>query len=617
MSVKDQRLSELTRKIDEVRALSDLPPLCLEDGGESIEPLIEAATSLLDEVERHQRRLIETTVLLAAISELLSAMLFAGNPEPALASLCHFLRGAFRLDWIHVGILDADRSVLSGPLVQADENGDIHEGYLNRSWQTEAGVFGRVLESNRKVLLHGNEAAEVSADPRAAGLRFLACLPIGRDADDPVLSAVADLPLEEKKPAGPIHVEPVRGILALGRYRDEEIDSDHLALLKSLAVSIGTALDNSRLTGRLGEAMRFRDHVFESMIDGVVAVDRESRILVINEVAEKLLHLPRAEALGQPFPKGLLDDKDLPGDPIEHALASPAETRRSEGWISAPGQNRRPARLAVTPLRDESGLVYGVLITFFDLTEMREMERRIRHLDRIATLGRFTSSVAHEIRNPLAGIAAGIEYLGRDIPGDDPRRHHLDFVTREVSRLDRIVSDLSLATRPHDPQVQPVRIETLVSESVQTVRNRPDAAHAQIETDLEPGLPPALVDPDQLSQVLVNLLLNAVQAVGNCPVTVRAWSDRPGPEGNPRIWVAVEDSGPGVPADNLDRIFEPFFTTKKEGTGLGLYICHEMVKRNGGEIRASNLPGQGAQFLIELPGSSRGAGEPGAVQRPA
>jgi PAS domain S-box-containing protein len=613
MPTRDHLLTELTRKIDEVRALSDLPPLSIDGGEESTELLVEAATSLLDEVERHKRRLIETTVLLAAISELLSAMLFSGDPQPALASLCHFLRGAFRLDWIHVGILDPDGTALAGPVVHVDAEGKVREGYLSRSWNGEPAVFQTVLDSHRKVILRGSGAAAATGDPEARGLRLLACLPIGRGEADSVLSAAVDLPLDQRE--APLAVDPVRGILAVGRNRDEEIDRDHLALLKSLAVSIGTALDNSRLTQRLGEAMRFRDHVLESMIDGVVVVDRESRVLTINEVAEKLLCLPREEALGEPFPKGLLDDKDLPGDPIERTLASPAETRRSEGWISAPGQDRRPARLAVTPLRDEKGLVYGALVTFFDLTEIREMERRIRHLDRIATLGRFTSSVAHEIRNPLAGIAAGIEYLGMSIPDADPSRQHLDFVTREVSRLDRIVSDLSLATRPHDPQPQPVRIETLVSETVETVRNHPDAAEAQIEIDLEPDLGPALVDPDHLSQVMVNLLLNAVQAAGDCSVTVRAGAKSGPPEEPPRIWVAVEDSGPGIPADNVERIFEPFFTTKKAGTGLGLYICHEMVERNGGEITARNLPGRGAQFLIELPGAPRPA--PHTAPRPA
>jgi signal transduction histidine kinase len=403
-------------------------------------------------------------------------------------------------------------------------------------------------------------------------------------------------------------------VLAVGRRGDEALDRDHLALLESLAVSVGTALENARLTQRLGDAIRFREHILESMIDGVVAVDRESRVLVMNEVAENLLLLPRGQALARPFPRGLLEDRDLPGDPLEHALATPSETRRSEGWICTPGQDRRPARLATTQLRDESGHVYGALITFFDLTPMREMERKIRHLDRIATLGRFTSSVAHEIRNPLAGIAAGIEYLGRGIPGEDPRRRHLEFVTREVSRLERILSDLSRATRPREPQAQPVRIETLVADAIQGIRSRPEAAGIEVEADFPPHLPPALVDPDHITQVLVNLLLNAVQASGDCPVVVRAWTTPRLPGGRRRLWVAVEDSGPGVPADNLDRIFEPFFTTKQDGTGLGLYICHEMVKRNGGEISVRNLPVRGAQFLIELPASRRPVPESSGTQ---
>jgi PAS domain S-box-containing protein len=605
-SHRPERLAELIRKIDEVRALSNLPPLELGSKAASIEAtmeaLVEAAAPLATEVEHHRRRLIEATVLLAAISEFLSAIVLAGNPEPALTSLCHFLRGAFRLDWVHLGILDSSGTQLGGPVVRTEPGGGVRDGRLAQPWP-KAGPLERVMSQHRtEILRHPELKAAPLEGPRASALRLVACLPVGRpEPHVPGLTAPGATSSQALTP------DPARGVLVLGRYSAQEFDRNHLALLESLAASVGTALDNARLTQRLGDAIRFRDHVLESMIDGVVAVDREGRVLVMNEVAESLLLLPRQQALGRPFPRGLLEDRDPSGDPLEEALAKPFQTRRSEGWICAPGRERRPARLTTTRLRDESGLAYGTLVTFFDLTPIREMERRIRHLDRIATLGRFTSSVAHEIRNPLAGIAAGVEYLKRSIPAGDPANEHLEFVAREVGRLDRIVSDLSRATRPSDPRPQPIHIETVTADAVQAIRSRPEALSADIETEFRPNLPEALVDPDHLSQVLVNLLLNAIQAGGGCPVTVRAWVTPRTAGGRRRLWVAVDDSGPGIPADNLDRIFEPFFTTKKDGTGLGLYICHEMVKRNGGEITVENLSGGGARFLIELPVSQHPA----------
>jgi PAS domain S-box-containing protein len=454
--------------------------------------------------------------------------------------------------------------------------------------------MGRVLATHRPEILRlaAAQAGALEIGARTAGgVRMLACLPVGR---------AEGIGGEHDVDSG-----STQGVLVLLRFRDDDLDPDHLALLESLAASVATAIDNARLNQRLGEAIRFRDHVLESMLDGVIALDRGGRVLVMNEVAEALLGIARDEALGRILPPGLLVDGDAPGDPFQVTRNHPVLTRRSEGWVAPAGRERRPVRLASTQLRDERGRVYGTLVTFFDLTAMREMERRIRHLDRIAALGRFTSAVAHELKNPLAGIAAGLEYLSRSIAAEDARRTHLDFVSREVARLDRIVSDLSRAGRPRDPEPQAVRIETALADAVRVVHERPEGAGAVIHLDLASDLPAARVDPDHLAQALLNLLLNGVQAAatGGQPVRVRAWADSPAGGTGKRLWIAVEDSGPGIPADNLERIFEPFFTTRKEGTGLGLYLCHEMVKRNGGEITVRNRTGGGAQFLIELPAS--------------
>jgi two-component system, NtrC family, nitrogen regulation sensor histidine kinase GlnL len=594
-------LAQLVRKIDEVRALSNLPPLELESGVESEATLVAAAGSLLGEVERHKRRLIETTVLLGALSELLGAMLSAGDPAPALASLVHFLRGAFRLDWVHLALLDPETGCLSGPLVCGSDQEEVEEksALLGGDRASLGEPLLTVLTEHSTEIVAGRAAAQaVIRHPRATALEHLVLLPIGQPGEGETPAEWGSARAAED-PAGEVRLAPVRGVLAVGRYAPEPVDGDHLTLLESLAGSIGTALDNARLTRRLREAMRFRQHVLESMIDGVVAVDRERRVLVMNEVAERLLDLVRSEAIGHRLDTERLVAADPPADPIGGALAGHPE-RRSEGAAGRDEASRRPVRFAATPLRDDQGQVVGALATFIDLTAIREMEQRIRHLDRIAALGRFTSSVAHEIRNPLAGIAAGIEYLGRGIPAGDKRRVHLEFVTREIGRLDRIVSDLSLASRPRAPQMQPVRIEVLVAEAFEAVESRPEARGGTLVNAVPAGLPPALVDPDQLSQVLLNLILNAVQAARTGRVTVSAGVVQEDRERGGRLEVAIEDTGPGVPAELRERIFEPFFTTKKEGTGLGLYLCHEMVERNGGEIAVQNRAGGGARFTVAL-----------------
>ena len=598
-SPKPIPLAELVRKIDEVRALSNLPPLELEPGSESETALLAAAGSLLGEVERHKRRLIETTVLLSALSELIAAMFAAGDPAPALISLAHFLRGAFRLDWVLVGLVDPTTARFGGPVVASGKGGETEERSLAIPIPG-GGALGRVLAGSRVDPLTDSDAAQVLADlgqPPSTQLTELVLLPIGRwPSAGP----------KGGESSGEPRAEPVRGCLAVGRLRAEPLDGDHLTLLESLAGSVGVAIENSRLTRHLKAAMQFRDHVLESMIDGVVAVDCDRRLLVMNEVAEGLLGLARESALGEPLPAAVLKATDAPEDPIAEALSSGAMPRRTEGTVGPPGKNPRPVRLGVTPLRDDDDAVVGALVTFVDLSAIREMEQRIRHLDRIAALGRFTSSVAHEIRNPLAGIAAGIEYLGRGIAADDPRQSHLAFVTREVRRLDRIVADLLLATRPREPQRQPLKLDVLIQEALRALETRPEAAETQFVVEIDPALPPALADPDQLAQILLNLLLNAVQAGGASEVRMRAQVvSEAGAAAAARIQIAILDSGPGIPAEIRERIFEPFFTTKKDGTGLGLYICHEMASRNGGEILARNRESGGAEFVLMLPIAAR------------
>jgi signal transduction histidine kinase len=268
-----------------------------------------------------------------------------------------------------------------------------------------------------------------------------------------------------------------------------------------------------------------------------------------------------------------------------------------------------PVRLTISRLRDDSGETYGAIATFLDLTPIKRAEENARQLDRLAALGRFTSSVAHEIRNPLTGIGMGVQHLSRGIGQDPAQQKSVEFILSEIKRLDRIVQELFDVTHPRrlDLRARPL-LETL-QRAHQSLELMLAERRLGVAFDAAPGLPDVPHDADQLQQVFINLIKNAAEAApAGSTIAVRLV-----PEGRPAgkrpggsVVATVTDQGPGIDEDTSRTLFEPFFTTKPGGTGLGLYISHDIVKRHGGNLTVHSEPGHGATFRVELPLDTQG-----------
>jgi signal transduction histidine kinase len=309
------------------------------------------------------------------------------------------------------------------------------------------------------------------------------------------------------------------------------------------------------------------------------------------------------EVLGQPFGARFGPDGELL---LRETLENGHEALRVETTLRTQDGTPVPVRLTTSLLRDERRAVYGAIATFMDQTALKRAEEHAQRLDRLAALGRFTSSVAHEIRNPLTGIGAGIQFLARTLEGDAEQRENIEFILREMKRLDHIVQDLFDVTHPRTLELRPAPVEDAVRFAAQCL----DALRAQrgvgLEFEISPGAPPVPHDSGQLQQVLINLIKNAVEAspAGTAlRVVVRPWRSRGRLSGTE---IQVQDQGSGIPADHLRTIFEPFFTTKPGGSGLGLYISHDIVKRHGGSLSVSSEPGRGTTFVVELPADGQG-----------
>ncbi len=238
------------------------------------------------------------------------------------------------------------------------------------------------------------------------------------------------------------------------------------------------------------------------------------------------------------------------------------------------------------------------------MQQLRDSREEIERLHRtqmsraehLATLGELATGLAHEIRNPLAGIAGVIEIVGRDLPATSPARAVVKDVRQEITRISRTLTDLLETARPRRPQVRRSNLNTTVEHAVMLARQQVLSRPIKIELQKASDLPEVEHDSDQVHQVLLNLLLNAVQAMEKAGTIHVEIGSRQG-----YASVVVSDTGRGISSQNLPNIFRPFYTTKGNGTGLGLSLAHRIVEDHHGRIEVSSILGTGSQFTVLLP----------------
>jgi PAS domain S-box-containing protein len=397
---------------------------------------------------------------------------------------------------------------------------------------------------------------------------------------------------------------PVLGcIVATDTGRDVALSKVDRMMLETLAQNLSAVLENARLYEELKREERFRDHVIGGMSNGLVSVDLDGCITLVNQAAEQLSGFREADVRGRASSELLLEGSGR--DPLHDALEADRSVRGMEAVLRTVEGTTLPIQLTTSLLRDESGRIYGAIGEFADLSAIKGMQTQIRNLDKLAALGRFTSSVAHEIRNPLAGINAGIEYLAKNMQGEDVR--HAEFITAEVARLDRIINDLFTAGRPLELTLRDTDPVELVEHSIRTLEPSFNEHEVECVRHAQPDLPEIALDAGRIEQVLINLIQNAVEASsagGVVEIEQRIGSSQqphlPSSKGDSLI-ISVRDHGEGMAEEEREKIFEPFYTTKAHGTGLGLYICHHIVEAHGGQIVVDSRPGQGSCFMLCLP----------------
>jgi PAS domain S-box-containing protein len=258
---------------------------------------------------------------------------------------------------------------------------------------------------------------------------------------------------------------------------------------------------------------------------------------------------------------------------------------------------QRHVSISCYPLTTPSGIIGAVEISK-DITQDIMMQRSLMQQEKLVSIGRLSAGVAHEINNPLTTVLTTAMLLQEDIDAEDPLYAELETIVKETMRCRNIVTALLDFARQKSPEVKRCSINVIVAETVMLTRKQSAFKDIKLEVFLDQKVPPIWLDPHQMTQALINLLINAIESTDpGGHITVRTEYF---PTSN-RAGIQIQDSGAGIPAGLFDKVFEPFFTTKESGTGLGLAITHGIIVQHGGNIQVASEPNKGTTFAITLP----------------
>lgn len=396
------------------------------------------------------------------------------------------------------------------------------------------------------------------------------------------------------------------GIMTLGQKRSHDIYTvDDVVVFTALATPLATAIENARLYKQLEEANLHRSRILSSMRGGVVAVDTDGRVTMVNRCA--------TDVLG-PIAVGKTIQSVNPQ--VARILEQTIRDRRAIGdyetIISHANGERVPVVISSSCLTSSDNELTGAMVVVYDLSQVKRLEQNVQRAHRLSSIGTLAAGMAHEIKNPLVSIKTFTQLLLDRYNDPDFRSTFSDIVPHEVERIDSIVTRLLHFARPKPASFAPQNLRAIIEEVLTLVENQTRKENVVVETEYSSAHVEVYGDEQQLHQVFLNLVLNAVDAMSESAIRIlrikvehghmrlRRHGYDPLPEVE-CVKISVSDTGCGVHSDSLDRIFTPFYTTKHDGTGLGLSVVHGIVTEHQGDIYVESAPGEGTTFIITLP----------------
>ncbi|HEX9744944.1 MAG TPA: ATP-binding protein, partial [bacterium] len=391
----------------------------------------------------------------------------------------------------------------------------------------------------------------------------------------------------------------VVGLLVVdNRSSRNKVNEENLAFLETFANQAGMALHNASLVEDLSREVTFRERTFKSLPNGVMVLDEKGMIKSLNPSLLHILGMTNEDVTDIPYEAvRLVNDEDRFHHIVNIVLTEGVGYEGiGESWtLTLPGRTLK-LNIKVNPLPG-TGVRYGAVILFEDITEVSQLQQQLVQSEKLATVGQMAAGIAHEVNNPLAGVSGFLQVMASRLPEDSPERHAMQAALKDINRASGTIKDLLKFARLGPAQKKDSDIHEILNESMMFIQFQKEYKGISINRRFNEQLPSVVCDPDQMRQVFTNLVLNGLQAMGETgELTVTTAAQ------NGTVRVFVEDTGSGIPFEKYGSIFEPWFTTKQaKGTGLGLTNCDKIVNDHGGTLAFSSKEGEGTTFVIDIP----------------
>jgi len=357
------------------------------------------------------------------------------------------------------------------------------------------------------------------------------------------------------------------------------------------------------LNASIESVRAYYEDLLGSLQDGIITIEPDGRIRSINQAAEELMGRSAQMFHGRSFERLFPNDR-----PLRALMQKTLESGRTHADFDVRLTRRDGSHVVISAvcslISNGTGQPRGIVLAIRDQTGIRELEERLQRSDRLASLGTVAAGVAHEIRNPLAGLRGAAQLLEGEPNFPAALREYTSVIVREVDRLGAIVERLLSFATPRGPVLCSCNLHEILDSLLFLERAPLDAARIAVRRQYDPQLPEILADPSEIRQLFLNLIRNGAEAMPDGgDLTIRTSYERSEKRCGGRSVAVVEiiDQGEGFDPEIERRLFTPFFTTKEGGTGLGLAICLRIVEDHSGAMEATSTPGKGSRFRVWLP----------------
>lgn len=552
---------------------------------------------LIEEKEDEKRKLAEKNHELKILSEIARIVISIKDQRRVLSEIVNNIREAFGVNGCCLITLKDDSWILD------TASGRLNYEQMSQTVLPARPIYDFVAHSEKPIIINNTKDDDRFPD---------ACLALNQMNVFTLLCS-------------PIFIRGrLIGVLQIFNKTDQsEFTSNDLAVLMTLCGQVALAIENLQLFNKLSDFNKnlqeqitaathalvdlknFNESILQNISSGLITTDISGKILFANHASMTILEYSEADLLDRRM-------EDIFGKETAAAMMKPVldqDQMPVSTELRVMTKNKREIYLGFTTTvrYDSEHRKLGYIVSLRDITQIREMRQTIMRMDRLASSGVLTSAIAHEIRNPLAGIKTMAQALEKEMKADDHRMEYVQRIIKQINRLNELLKAFFTYARPVRPEKKQCDFRMIVKEIKELLRSRCENEKIKIEEIYDPFLPMLFVDENQIQQVMINLIMNGLDAMekgGKLTVEAQLIRRSLPPKFHDErevVEIRVSDTGKGIPREQIKSIFDAFYTTKPNGIGLGLSIVYRIVEEHGGEILVDSIEKKGTTFTLLIP----------------